>query len=799
MNLVSEVRATIRRLWRNPFLFGLVVLTLTIGIGATTAVFAVVDALLIRTLPYPNAERLTEIWTQEAATGRGTPGLKGDVVRALREQRQVFAAVEVYHFGSATLTGSGEPALVSAPRVSPGLLHLLGVVPRLGRLFHEDDATPGARAVLISERLWTMHFGAAVSVLGRRLSIDDEPHTIVGVLPRAFAFPEQRADVWLPVAIAPGSDSGRLQTIAAVRPELSRETLADRLRTITGHLHRTGTLSADRKLTEAELLQRRYVRRHSKAFYLMLAAVALLWFVALMNVTNLLLARAAARESEFALMGALGATRSDLLRHLVSESVVLAVLGGTGALLFARLVLAGILQIIPPQLTFLSSAATAIDWRVLVFATLLSGVPCVTIGVVQTFRVSRVDLIQSLKARAPGVAAAHEERWQSVLIVAQLAGLVVLLACGGLLLRSFVRLINIEPGFESSHLLVFEIQLPEHRYAAPGVALTFFEQLDGLVEGSTGVRHATFSEGAPPTGGAFSFDIAPEAEGRQRVDASGLELPHTRVASDYFVAMGIPILDGRTFQHDDPGDVVIVNDRLARRFWGADSPVGCRFRLDVRQPWHTVVAVAGDVKQMGLDDPMGDGMEVYFPYVRNQRARFFSFIVRTSGNDVAVARRVKEHVWALDPRLPIIEVQTMDQRLAESVSKPRFFLGLVSVFSGLGVLLAGVGVYGTTAYWATRRKRELAIRMALGATRQSLAALVLGRGLKLAVYGAGLGLAAALASLRVLESLLFATSAHDAVTLVSVGALLAALVLVACYLPARRAGRVDPCSILRGE
>lgn len=791
-------RHTARSFRRNPGTLGLVVFTLALGTGGTTAVFGVVDALLIRPLPYPDSNRLLEVWTEQTPAGRRTPGLSGQAFQALREQSHIFSAVEAYQFGAATLTGDGEPALVSGPRVSPGLLHMLGVVPRLGRVFHEGDAVQGERVALISERLWTSRFGKADDVIGRRLSIDDEPHAIVGVLPARFAFPEQRADVWRPIVVNAQGISGRAQTVVMLRPETPRDAVNDQLKAISARLQNEAVLARDRRLVFEDLLQRRYGRQYGTALYVMFAAVGLVLLVACVNVTNLLLARATARQGEFALMGALGASRTQLVAQVMVESLGLAALGGVGGLLIARLLLATMLDLLPPQLTMLSAVA-ALDWRALAFAIGLSTVTCLAVGVLPALRVAGIDLIGGLKGQARGVVDRGSDKWQSALVIAQLALVLVLLTGAGLLLRSFIRLVNVEPGFDPTNLMVFEIQLPEGRYQAPGSSLTLFEELDRLVEAGSGVSRATFSEGAPPTGGSFSFDIRPEAEGRPNVDASGLKLPHSTVAPDYFATMGVPLVEGRSFARDDPMEVVIVNDLLARRFWGNESPVGRRFRLDSKEPWFTVVGVARDVKQMGLNDPMGDGMELYFPYQRATRARFFTLIVRATGSESTVVRQVKERLWTLDPGLPIIEAMTMEQRLVESVARPRFFLRLGSAFAGIAILLAGVGVYGTATYWVARRRRELGIRMALGATRKAVLALVIGRSVRLAAWGCAIGVAASLTVTRVLTSLLFETGAREPTILFGVTAVLAGLVLAACFLPALRASRVDPATVLRTE
>ncbi len=797
--VTGHLRYAFRQLRRSPAFTAVAVLSLALGIGGTTAVFGVVDVLLIRPLPYPDSDRLLEVGTEQTPSRQRVPRLSGEAFQALRHETQVFSAVEAYQFGAATLTGDGEPALVSAPRVSPGLLRVLGVAPRLGRVFDEGDAASGAHAALISEGLWTRRFGRADDIIGRRLSIDDEPHVIVGVLPARFAFPEQRVEVWRPLILnAVQGLPGRVQTVVMLRPETSREATNAQLKAISTRLQDDAILSRNTDLVFEDLLQRRYGRQYGTALYVMLGAVGFVLLVACVNVTNLLLARGTARRGEFALMGALGASRAQLVAQALTESLGLAALAGVGGVLIAHLLLATILDLLPPQMTMLSAAAM-LDWRALAFAVCVSTITCLAVGILPALRMAGTDPIEGLRGQAPGTLDRGGERWQSALVVAQLALVVVLLTGAGLLLRSFIRLVNVEPGFDATNLLVFTIQLPDARYQAPGSSLMLFEDLDGLVEGGPGVSRATFSEGAPPTGGSFSFDIRPEAEGRPRVDAQGLELPHSRVAPDYFATMGIPLVEGRSFARDDSEDVVIVNDLLARRFWGTESPVGRRFRLDATQPWHTVVGVARDVKQMGLNDPMGDGMELYFPYQRRTGARFFTFIVRVSGNEAAVVRQVKERLWTLDARLPIIEATTMEQRIVESVARPRFFLRLGSAFAGMALLLAGVGVYGTAAYWVARRRRELGIRIALGATRKAVLALVVGRSVRLAVWGCAIGLVASLTVTRVLTSLMFETSPREPTILVGVTVLLTGIVLTASFLPALWASSVDPATVLRAE
>ena len=788
----------LRAFRRAPAVFALVVLTLALGIGGTTAVFGVVDGLLINPLPYPDAGRLAEIWTEQTPAGQRVPGLDGQAFDVLRDRSEIFSAVEGYQFGAVTVTGDGEPVLVAGPRVTPGLLQTLGIVPRLGRLFDERDAVQGERVALISERLWTSRFGRADDVVGRRLSVDDEPHTVVGVLPTRFAFPERNADVWRPLAPAAQDFRGRVQTVVRLPRDTTREAVTAQLQALSTRLQDEGILPGDRRFVFEDLVQRRYGRQYATALYAMLGAVSLVLLIACVNVANVLLARATTRRGEFALMGALGATRSRLIGHAMLESLVLAALGGLAGLAIARLLLTAILDFLPPQMALLATVTT-LDWRAVAVAVGLAALTCLGVGVLPALRVARIDVIEGLKGRPSGGTDRASERWQSALVIGQLALVLVLLTGTGLLLRSFVRLVGVEPGFDAANLLVFEIQLPSERYQAPGAPLAFFEELEQLVEAIPGVAGASFSQGAPPTGSGFSFDIQPEAEGRPAVSAPGLTLPHANVAPDYFATMGIPLLAGRTFAAEDPEDVVVVNDILARRFWGDDSPVGRRFRLDPQRPWLTVVGVAGDVKQMGLNDPMGDGMELYVPYPRTTGARFFTFIVRTRGSQAGVAQQVKERLWTLDPTVPVSAALTMDERLVESVARPRFLLGLSSAFAGMALLLAGVGVYGTAAYWVARRRHELGVRLALGATRRAILALVIGRSVRLAAWGCAIGVAVSLMGTTILGSLLFQTSVREPATFIAVIALLVGLVVTAGYLPARRASQVDPAAVFRTE
>ena len=788
--------AAIRNLRRAPAFTGLVVLTLALGIGATTAMFSVVDAVLINPLPFPNSDRFAEIGTVvdmgRVATTRSTTA----TLRALRRETGLFTSVEGYTFGTVNVTGGGDPDIVAAPLVTPGLLTMLGVRPELGRSFNEEDTTTG-RVVLISHSLWSARYGSDPELVGRDITVDDEPHRVIGVMPPHFRFPESNVRIWRPLNLAPTEKPSRVVIIGVRRPELTAAQVNDRLKALAPELRASGAIGKTESLSADVLVQQRFGRQSSQPLYLVFGAVWLMLLVACVNVMNLLLARASSRAAELALMSALGSSTGGLVRSVLIESVLLGAAGCVAGLVLAKGLLQVILSAAPPNFNILSSATSELDVRAMAFAAAIALATCIVFGLVPAWRAGRVDAIDVLKQRASSVSA-RDDWWQGALVAAQLSLVLVLLAGTGLLLRSFDRLVRVDPGFEVDELAVLELQLPPHRYGAPGATLAFMQELEQKVEARAGVR-ATLSGGAPPTGGGFSFNIQPEAEGGLPVDFSKITLPFASVSPDYFETMGIAILAGRTFVPDDGRDAVIVNDIMARRFWGEASPVGRRIRIDANRPWQTVVGVAGDVKQMGPSDPMGEGMEFYQLIPRDTRNAFYAFIIRTTGDRTATLAAARQSVWEIDPKLPIVEIASMDARIGESIARPRFYLTLSSAFAATGALLAAIGVYGISAYWVARRRREIAIRIALGASVEKVMGLVIGRSVKLAVAGTIAGLAMAIAGTRLIESMLFQVSGRDPLTLTTVTLLLVAVVIVGCAGPAFRAARIDPMTILRAE
>lgn len=793
--MTKALGSAIRNLRRAPAFTGLVVVTLALGIGATTAMFSVVDAVLFNPLPFPQADRLGSISTIRG-TRPASPGTTSAALNSLKRETELFTAVEAFQYGSANITGGGDPEIVAAPQVTPGLFAMLGIQPALGRLFTLEDVQVG-RVVLLSDRFWVSRFGADPSIVGREIVVDDEPHRVIGVLPRNFRFPEGNARVWRPLDVAPTEEPSRIQVITVRRSQLTVEQINDRLNALTPELRASKAIGPTDVLTADLVLQQRWGRQTGQSLYILFGAVFLVMLVACVNVMNLLLARASAKSGELALMTALGASAAGLVRAVLIESALLAGAGCAAGLMLAAGLLNVILGAAPPNLTFLSSATSQLDWRAVSFAVALAFSTCFVFGLIPAWRAARVNTIEVLKQHAQSVSSG-DDWWQGALVAGQLSLVLVLLAGAGMLLRSFDRLVNVEPGFDVDRLAVVELELPANRYAAPGAALAFMQELERKVEASPGVS-ASISGGAPPRAGGFSFNIKPEREGGLPVDFTRISLPFTPVSPDYFETMGIPLVAGRTFTRDDGGAAVIVNDVLARRFWGAASPIGRRFRMDTDRPWQIVVGVAGDVKQMGPSDPMGEGMEIYRPMPSDTRNQFFAFIVRAGGDRQSILRMVQQRGWELDPKLPIVGAATMNERIGEAIARPRFYLTLSSAFALTGALLAAIGVYGISVYWVSRRGRELAIRVALGATGERVMRMVVGRSLRLAAIGVVAGLILSAAGARTIESMLFQTSSRDPLILAGVALLLAALVVIGSVGPALKAARADPMGTLRAE
>ena len=757
--------------------------------------FSVVDTVLINPLAFPNADRVLEIWTYfEQGAGR-SPGATAAVLRTIRDEDALFESVSAYQFGSGTLTGSGDPELVSFAGLSPSIFSIFPTAPLAGRLVTAADATSTERVILLSERLWTRRFGRDPGVLDRTLTIDDQPYRVIGILPSRFNFPESSVDAWRPIDADSAAARMRVQMVVMRRPDVARQVIDDRLKTISTSLRASGVLPRGQSLVADEPIQVRYGRSGANALYLLLGAVALLLLVACVNVSNLMLVRASSRTSELALMAAVGADRSRLLLDAAIESLLLALVGGAAGLWLASGLLDVILGLAPDQMRMLSRATGQLDARAVLFALAVTMITCVAFGLLPAWRAARVDPLEALKQQSRVFAGHRDHWWQGALVSTQIALVVVLLAGAGLLLRSFVKLNQVDLGFNPDRLVVFEFQLTQPRYTSPGAALSFMRTVESRVEAELGVPVTIGSTPVRP--GGFS-SARPEVDGLPPADE--IELPLSRASPDYFDVYQIPIVEGRALAAADGDTAIILNDVMAKRYFGNVSPIGRRIKLNTDSNWLTVVGVARDVKTMGPSDPIGDGMEAYVGFPTATRTyNFASLAAQSAGDAETTLARIKRIVWEIDPKMPILSAVSMREHVGNAIARPRFVLSLSGAFTMCAVVIAAVGIYGVSAYWVARRRRELAIRIAVGASPDRLFASVLGRSLRQATVGVGAGLLIALAGARVMQSLLFATDARDPVTFISVTMLLGAIAVVAAAGPALKAARVDPMTTLRAE
>ena len=790
--------AALRNLGRAPAFTGLVVVTLALGIGATTAMFTVVDAVLLRPLPYPGIERFAELYTSQPDRDR-IPGVVGTALPRLRQELADVAAVEGYQMGSATITGGREPDLVGAPRITPQLLSLVGATPHLGRLFNADDLQAAVPSVIISHKLWSSTFGSASDIVGRQIQIDDIPHTVIGVMSRRVRYPEANADIWRPLDLAAaGKSRQRVMTITVRFPTVTAEQFTARLGAVVPALREAQVLPQNQTLHTGLLLQERFGRSDSRGFWMMFGAVTLVLLVACVNVSNLLLARASRQHAETALRSALGASRARLVGASLAEALLLSAISGVVGVVLAQVLLTLLLRILPPQLTYLTASASEIDARVVAFAVFLSLLTCLLSGLLPALRTSKADPMDAIKQHASTVAGRRDDWWQSILLSGQLSIVLVLLAGAGLLLRSFLALSNVNPGFDVRGLSTVDVLVNNQHYPDPVSTYGMLRDLEQRLE-ATGTMRVTIAGGAPVLQPAIFFNVKPEAEGGIDRDFTGMIMPRNEVGADYFATLGIAVLAGREFTSSDGDDVAIVNDKLAAHYWGEQSPIGRRFRIGAKETWRTVVGVVGDVKQMALNDPMAHGMEIYFPHAARQAGGFFSIIARSDRDPLAAIALIKQTLWSIDGRIPVMDAMPMTDRFGESLYRQRFFVRLSGAFTLIATALAMIGIYGTTTYWVVRRRRELAIRLAIGASPRTVMTAVVMRALRLAVIGGAVGVLIALSGARVIRSMLFTIEARDPVTLAIVGVLLLVVALISCSVPAVKAARVDPMTTLRAE
>ena len=806
--LLQDVRYGLRVLLKRPGFTAVAVVTLALGIGANTAIFSLVSAVLVRPLKYRDAERLVMVWESAPAAGfpRDNPAT-GDYA-VWKEQNRVFEDMAAVDNRTYDLTGQGEPERLPAFGVTANFFPLLGVTPELGRTFTPEEDKPGAaRVVVMSHGFWQSHFGGERGVLGRDIMLNGEPYAVVGVLPRDFQFEFPEVAVWVPAALTPeqlANHSERyLEVVARLKPGVSAEQAGEDIRAIMLRIAEAYPNDAQGVGAVAVPLREQLAGDSRRPLTLLLVAVGLVLLIACANVAGVLLSRAAARRREMALRAALGASRRRIVRQLLTESLLL---GGAGGLLGSLLALwafAFLGQLIPPGLR--EMVELRLDVPVLLFTLAVSLLAGVVFGLAPALHASGVDLGDALKqggARAgTGVGA---RRLRGVFVVAQVALALVLLVGAGLLIQTLYRLRGQYSGLRPETILTARTQLAGNRYKEHAQRVDFYEQVLSRVKNLPGVVAAGYTTAVPLTrkGGANGLSL----EGRDNGPNSNWNANHRQVSPDYFRAMGLALREGRGIvEQDDERStpVTVINETMARQYWPGESAVGKRLKVGTPEspnPWMTVVGVVADVRQMAADEPVK--AEMYLPYRQGSAYRFFyprDLVIRTSVAPGALAPAVRAAVHEVDPRQPVAGVRTMDEVLGRETAERRVGVVLLTAFAALALLLSALGIYGVLAYFVVQHTPEIGVRMALGARGRDVLWLVVGKGMALALAGVFVGLAGALALTRLMRSLLFEVNATDPLTFCLIALLLMLVALAACLIPARRATKVDPMVALRYE
>jgi putative ABC transport system permease protein len=811
--LWQDLRYGIRALLKNPGFTLIAAAALALGIGANAAIFSVVDAVLLRPLPYEEPERLVWLWEKNLQRGRPRNAISPAAFAAYRDQTHVFEEVGASRDQLYNLTGAGEPESVIGYRFSAGFFGILGVPPQLGRTFRPEEDRPGHdRVVVLSHALWQRRFGGDPAVLGRAVTLDGESYTVIGVMPAGFAHPP-RVELWTPLALeADQAASWQLRfirVIARLKPGVSRAQAQAETEAVARRLAREHPETNGGWTTTVEPIESRYTGDVKPALLVLLGAVGCVLLIACANVSNLLLARATGRQREVAIRAALGASRVRVIRQLLTESVVLALLGGAAGLVLASWGVGLLLGLFPSRIANVAIPQVEtihIGGPVVLFGLALAVATAALFGMAPALQASRTDLTETLKEGGRGAAGPRSHRLRGALVVGEIALALVLSAGAMLLVRSFVRLQQGSLGFDPRNLLTLRLTMPDHRYPEEADKRAYADRLLEAIRRVPGVEAAGSVTFLPLSGWGGGREIRIEGretpEGQQPVAAIQMS------DEDYFRTARIRLVKGRVFARADSEKappVAVVNETLARRFWPGEDPVGKRVSLRVRlrdvqaggeMPWREVVGVVGDVRHYGLAQEPEP--EIHLPY-RQVPVELVCLAVRTGPPPEALAQAVKDAVWSVDGDQPMLGVMSMEQLASDSVTLPRASMWVLAFFAGLALLLAGLGIYGVMAQTVAQRTQEIGVRIALGAGAGNVLAMVLRHGALLAALGIALGLAASVALTRVMSSLLFGVEATDPVTFALVSLLLGAVALVACYVPARRAATVDPIAALRYE
>jgi predicted permease len=813
--MFQDLRYGMRMILSRPGFSAVVVLVLALGIGATSAIFSVVNAVLLRPLPYPEPDRLMMVFSTSERDGhseRDGPFTGHDYVE-LRNQCRSCAQMAAYsRTRPSNLTGGAEPDRARVAQVTGNLFATLGVQPILGRTFLPEEAggrsvgagaTSGPGAVILSYGLWQRRFGADPAVIGKTVKVEGDACPVVGVMPDGFKFPDE-AEAWTPVAVSPTRNNAYLRVIARLQAGMTRAQAQAELTTIARRLEQELPQTSRGWGVNLVPLQEHVVGNVRSSLLIFIGAVGFVLLIACANVANLLLARAATRQKEMAVRAALGASRLRIIRQLLTESLLLALAGGGLGLLLAFGILKLLLAFAPQEIPRLN--AISIDPWALGFTLLLSVLTGVIFGLAPALQASRPDLNVTLKdggTRATG--GASRNRLRRLLVVAEVSMALVLLIGAGLLLKSFTRLRETKLGFNPDHVLTASVTLPPADYPTAAQMKAYYQQALTRIAARPEAQAAGVVSWLPlgNTGVDIRGDMRVEGESEFRPGVTASKLA---VSGGYFRALGVPLLKGRAFDERDAADspgVLIISETLARSLWPNEDALGKRINIGFGgETWREVVGVVGDVRQRELGAP--PAMALYQPFQQVGDRLWWmigetTFVIRTAGEPQSFIAGLRSELQTVDRELPLHNIATMDQVVSKSVADPRFYTLLLGSFSALALILASAGIYSVISYSVTQRTREIGIRLALGAQAGSILRLVVRQGIALTLAGLAIGLGGAFALTRVLSDFLYQVSVTDPTTFALLSSLLAAVALLACWIPARRATKVDPLAALRRE
>ena len=813
----QDIRFGLRMLLKSPGVTAITIMALALGIGANTAIFSVVNALLLRPLSYENPDRLMMVWEKNVKKGFGEIPTSLPNFIDLRDSNKVFTDMGAFTDSIFNLTGGDEPQRVTGLRVTPSLFSMLGTKPLMGRVFLPEEGQPGAGHVLIlNHNLWQRSFGANPKLVGQTVSLNGESYTVVGIMPPDFKFPPAftatiassqysmpRVDLWIPLTtddVPMAREVRGLYMIGRLKPGVKVETAQSEMSVIANRLQQEyPAVDADMEVGVIPL-QKQVTGDVRLALIVLFGAVGGVLLIACANIANLLLAKAVGRQKEIAIRVAMGASRLRIIRQLLTESLIMGLLGGILGLLLAIWGVRQLIAFAPPNDSRLNDVN--IDGRVLIFTLLAAVLTSIVFGLAPALEASRLDLNETLKEGGKSNAGSgRQQRLRSLLVIAEVALALVLLITSGLMLKSFLRLQNVNPGFNPNNLITLELQLPQNKYAEKHQQAAFQQQLVERIATINGVERAATVNNLPFSGNESNFGFTIEG----RPAPSPTERPRAfwrSISPGYFQAMGIPLQKGRFFNDSDNAEsagVALINETAAQRFWPGEDPIGKRFkqgRAESKNPWLTIVGVCGGVSHTALG--VGAQPEIYTSFAQNP-GPVITLVARTTSDPRNVAANVRGEVSALDKDLPASNIKFMDEIISGTVAQPRLYTLLLGIFAALALLLATIGIYGVMSYSVTQRTREIGIRMALGAQRGDVLKLVVKQGMFLALVGIIIGLIFSLVTTRVLASLLYGVSATDPWTFVIISILLVGITLLACLIPARKATKVDPMIALRYE